>query len=134
MGMSIILNQRVYIPAQGGETLMGIIAISITTLLKEENMVVPKINYKDICSVSIRLGEFHGYDVADFLSLNTGTEFNGIEWFFDHCDAEYLIEQIDRVIEEKEFDENALEELRGIKEAVNKGLDNNAETFEVLLW
>ena len=139
MGMDIILNQRIYFPVH---TSNGALAVTIT----DKNSSLPVMDPNKICSVSIRLGEFRGYEVAELLELHTGSGFvsNGTDWFFGQHDAQHLIETISEILsnpgdssftpEDREEAEFFLETIQTLRRVLVEAIDNGADTFEVLTW
>ena len=141
MGMDVILNQRIYLPVH---TSKGEIVVTIN----DRDGTVPLIDYEKICSVSTRLDEFRGYEVAELLTNSTGSEFNGSDWLFGEDDARSLIEAIEYILDNpddssycrvdgwrsQEEVDHFLEEIKRLKLVLEKALDNGADSFECLTW
>lgn len=129
MSMTIILNQRIYFPAHDNNGLV----INVGSV--NHNVKCPKVDTHNVCSISVRLGEFYGYDLASYLDMHTGGDANGYEWVFGVDDATNLIESIEEKLGESAEDTPDLnEDLEKIKQLIKKALDNGADEFEIYLW
>jgi hypothetical protein len=134
MGMDVILNQRIDIPAVYHPDDIHVSIVS-------DKFEVPKFDTSKICSMSIRLGTFSGYELAEFLNRHTGDIWsNGNDWFFCQYDAEILLNSIDDVLTGKgdlpkdvDAAEEFLREILKFKAILEEALTNGADCFEILL-
>ena len=122
MSMSIILNGRVWLPHHSKDLKINI---------KGKNVWLPE-ELDGVCSISVRLGDFYGYELADYLRIGTTDGFAGSDWLFG-CDAAN-----DFIHSAKEDIKNGsvsfVEDLKEIVDALEKALNNGYEEFEISLW
>jgi hypothetical protein len=138
MGMDILLNERIYIPTLYSK---GEVKVSIEV----EGYTLPEFDHDKIHTIVLRLGDFRGYELAEFLACYTNDDgFIADTWRFGQSTADELISAISRVVDEgeeaygcpKEDDnyEYFIEDIKEIREIFKSALERGASDFEFVTW
>ena len=135
MGMDIFLSERIFLSGAVRKRLQ---------IISPERPDLADIDVTNVTNIILQLGTYRGYEVSEFLSINTQPGMNGgAEWTFTNDIAGDLLEEIDNVLRDPsellgESDEVSseyvLDQLREIKTVIEARLACGADEFEVQLW
>ena len=85
-----------------------------------------------VCSISIRLGVFYGYDFADFLQTHLSDGFPGNEWEFGVDDASAFLQSAHEILEGETVEYE--EDIRDFIKVLEEAMDTGYHQFELCLW
>lgn len=124
MSLDIMLNKRVFFPAYRHKDPKVVLSMQV------EGYEQPSFDTNKIVSINVRLGDFSGYDFADFLGIYTTESGNAQSvWLFGRTEAMGLIEAID----EEAYGGEMPEQHKRMKGIIREELDKGTDTFEFML-
>jgi len=123
MSMSIILNARVWLPHDSKD---------IEVTVKGKNVWIPD-DLSGVCSLSVRLGSFYGYELAEYIRMGTTDGFSETnDWLFSADDADiFLVNARDDI---RNGTVSFATDLEEFVEVLEKALNSSYDEFEVSLW